>query len=80
MLKEFREFAMKGNVVDLAVLGIRIGFRDRRLAVADRLHLGAGQRDAGLDGVLDRIVEPGLAVFGDDLDRALVLVRHVTPS
>jgi len=31
---------------DLAVLGIGIGFRDRGLAIADRLDLGAGQRDA----------------------------------
>ena len=46
------------------------------LAGADRLDLGAGQRDARLDRVLDGIVEPGLAIFGDDLDRALVLFGH----
>ena len=28
--------------------------------------------------ILDRIVEPRLAVFRDDLDRALVLLGHVT--
>src|SRR5258708_4813842 len=61
---------------DLAVLGIGIGFRDGGLAVADRLDLGAGQRDARFHRVLDRIIEPGLAVFGDDLDRALVLFGH----
>ena len=65
---------------DLAVLGIRVGLRDRGLAVANRLDLGAGQRNAGLNRVLDRIVESGLSVFGDNLDRALVLIGHIKPS
>ena len=64
---------------DLAVLGIRIGLRNRGLAIADRLHFRAGQRNPGFDRVLDRIVEPGLAVFGYDLDRALVLLGHIKP-
>src|SRR5262249_1613032 len=61
---------------DLAVAGIGVGFRDGRFAGADRLHLGAGQGDAGLDRDLDRIVEARLAVLSDDLDLALVLVSH----
>src|ERR1700710_61123 len=64
----------------LAALGIRVGFRDRGLAVADRLDLGAGQRDAGLDRVLDRIIEACFSIFSDDLDGAFILVGHVTPS
>src|SRR4051794_26732333 len=61
---------------DLAALGIGVGFRDRGLAVADRLDLGAGQRDAGLDRVVDRIVEPRLAILRDDLDGALLFSGH----
>src|SRR4051794_6129726 len=61
---------------DLAVLGIGVGFRDRAFAAADRLDLGAGQRNADLDRILDRIVEAGLAIFRHDLDRTFVLVGH----
>src|SRR5262249_37736501 len=63
---------------ELAILGIGVGFRDRALAAADRLHLGAGQGKAGLDGVLDRIVEARFAIFGNDLDRTFVLFGHVS--
>ena len=38
------------------------------LAVAQRLDLGAGERDAGLDHLADLIIETGLAIIGDDLD------------
>src|SRR3546814_2599027 len=34
-----------------------IGFVDRGPALAQRLHLGAGQHHAGLQGVLDHVVE-----------------------
>src|SRR6476646_314122 len=61
---------------DLAVLGIGIVFGDGGFAAADRLDLGAGQRNSCLHGILDSVIEPGLAVFGDDLDRALVLFGH----
>src|SRR5262249_7932045 len=46
-------------------------------AAADRLDLGAGQRNAGLDGVLDGVVEARLAIFRDDLDRALAFFSQV---
>ena len=55
----------------LAFARIGIGFADGRLALAQRLHLGAGQRDAGLERLADLIVEARLAVVGDDLDLAL---------
>src|SRR5947199_5916553 len=61
---------------EFAVLGIGIGLRDRALAAADRFDLGAGQGKAGLDRVLDRIVEASLAVLCDALDRAFVLLGH----
>ena len=61
----------------LAVLGIGIGFRDRGLAVAQRLDLGAGQRNPGLNRIVDRIVETGLAVFRNYLDGALFLLGYV---
>ena len=53
----------------------RIGVGDIGLAGAQRLHLRAGQHEAGLERVLDRIVEAGLAVLGDEL-AALALLRH----
>ena len=52
---------------DLAALLARIALPDRRLAAAQRLHLGAGQRDAGLEGLADLVVEARLAVVGRDL-------------
>src|SRR5271165_5362001 len=64
---------------DLAVPRIGIGFGDRALARADRLHLGAGQRKASFHRVLDRVVEPRFPVFRDDLDRSLVLLGHFKP-
>src|SRR3954467_9678644 len=44
-----------------------IGFGDRALAEAKRLHFGAGQRDSRLIFVLDRIIEPRPPILGDDL-------------
>ena len=57
---------------DLIAAHLRIGFRDRSFAEAQRLHLGAGERDAGLEHLLDRIVEPRAPVLGDHL----FLVEH----
>ena len=48
-----------------------IGLADGRLALAQRLHLRAGERDAGLVGLDDLVVEPRLAVVGDDAMPAL---------
>ena len=39
-----------------------MGLADGRLALAQRLHLRAGQRDARLEGVDDLVIEAGLAV------------------
>jgi hypothetical protein len=49
-----------------AVLG-DIGLRDRAAPAAQRLDLGAGQRQAGLEGLLDEVVVPRLAVLGHHL-------------
>ena len=40
---------------------------------ADRLHLGAEQRDAGLEGLEQVVVVMRLAVVGDDLLRLFAL-------
>src|ERR1700728_541110 len=45
---------------ELAAAGVGVGLRDRRLALAQRLHLGAGQRDAGLHGLVDEVIEARL--------------------
>jgi hypothetical protein len=52
---------------DLAVLHLGIGLGDRSLAEAQRLHLGAGQRDARLEKLLEKIFEARAPVLGDDL-------------
>ena len=65
---------------DLAVVdgGERVG--QRRLAVAQALHLGADQRDPGLEGLEDRIVVPRFAIGRDDLvvagPRRVGFLRH----
>src|SRR3954465_518581 len=51
----------------LAVLHFGIALRDRAFAEAQRLHLGAGERDPRLIFVLDRIIEARPPVLGDDL-------------
>src|SRR5437763_3263068 len=61
---------------DLAAARIRVRFRDRRLAAAQRFHLAAGERDAGLELLADRVVEARLAIFGDDLEVRVLLGRH----
>src|SRR6476660_2804767 len=53
----------------------RVGIADIRLAGSQRLHFRAGEHEASLKRVLDREVEAGLAVFGDEL-AALALLRH----
>ncbi|MPL60701.1 hypothetical protein SDC9_06262 [bioreactor metagenome] len=53
-----------------------IAFGDVRLAGAQRLHLGAGQHDAGLERVLDGIMVTGLPVLGDQLGIGVGFLRH----
>ncbi len=61
--------------VKLAAFARRVGVGDIGLARAQRLHLGAGQRDARLELLLDVVVEARLPVLGDEL-AALALRRH----
>ena len=61
---------------DLAAARVGIGFGDRRLARAQRFHLGAGERDAGLERLADLVVEARLAIVGDDLEAALGFCGH----
>src|ERR1044072_560572 len=61
---------------DLAAPRVGIGFGDRGLAGAQRLHLAAGERDAGLELLADLVVETRLAVLGDDLEAWFRLRRH----
>src|SRR5215213_4060175 len=48
----------------LAALFRHVGFSDRAAAAAQRFHLGAGQCEPGLEGLLDEVVVPRLAVLG----------------
>src|SRR6266516_4668276 len=61
---------------DLAAARIRIRFGNGRLAAAQRLHLGAGERDAGLERLADLVVEARLAIVGDDANLAVRLGGH----
>src|SRR6516164_199813 len=53
----------------------RVGVGDVSLASAQRLYFGAGEHQPRLELVLDRVVEAGLAILGDEL-AALALLRH----
>src|SRR5271169_1499515 len=61
---------------DLAVAGVGIRFCDCRLALAQRFDLGAGQRDAGLEGLIDKIIEACFAIVGDNAELSFILGRH----
>src|SRR3990170_1447222 len=61
--------------IKLAALARGIGVRDIGPAGAERLYLGAHQRDARLELLLDVVVEARLPVLGDEL-AALALRRH----
>src|SRR4051794_19482272 len=52
----------------------RVPVDERRATSAERLHLGAGEHEARLEGVLDRVVVPRLAVARHHL--AALLPRH----
>ena len=58
--------AEQSEILDLAVARRGIGFGDAGLSGAQRFHLGAGQHEARLERLVDRIVEPRLAIVGDD--------------
>src|ERR1700734_2576173 len=49
----------------LAVLKVHVGFRDLRLACAHALDLPTHEGDAGLEALLDEVIEAGFAVDGD---------------
>src|SRR5262249_37452095 len=51
---------------DLPAARIGIGFGDRRLAATQRFHLRAGERDAGLEGLADLVIEACFTILGDD--------------
>src|SRR5262249_28565796 len=61
---------------DLTAARIAVGFRDRSLAAAQRFPLGAGERDSGLEGLADLVVEPRLAVLRDDTNLAVRFRGH----
>src|SRR3954463_10690857 len=56
---------------DLAVVDGGEAVHQGRPTEAQRLHLGAGEHDAGLKDVLDRVVVPSLPVRRDDLPAGL---------
>src|SRR5512139_1998509 len=63
--------AIFGNMAvdepDLLPFDQRIAFRDRPFARSKRLHFGAFKLDAGLEALLDEILEARTPVLGDDL-------------
>ena len=64
-LQIFRDIGVVEPELAAALAGIGIG--DVAAPLAQRLHLGAGQRDAGLEGLADLIVEARPPVGGGDL-------------
>src|SRR5262249_41533483 len=73
-LQVFRDIGV--DQPDLAAARIGVGFRDRRLAPAQRLNLRAGEREAGLEGLPDLVVEPRLAIVGDHTNLAVRFRGH----
>ena len=51
----------------LAVADLRVRLPELGPAVAQRLHLGAGQLETGLDALEEVVVVPRAAVVGDEL-------------
>src|SRR3546814_3302229 len=64
-MTEFGDVAV--DQPNLIAFHLGIAFGDRPFAETQRLHLGALQRDARLEHLLDRIVEARAPVLGDDL-------------
>src|SRR5262245_57047856 len=73
-LQVFRDIGV--DEPDLAAARISVGCRDRRLAAAQRLHLCAGEREAGLERLADLIVEARLAIVGDHTNLAVRFRGH----
>ena len=71
VLKKAPGLSVFGNIgvdqIEPIVLERRIALRDVGLPFAQRLHLGAGQHDAGFHHVLDIIFKARPPVFGDRL-------------
>src|SRR5262249_12257341 len=63
---------------DAALLGAGVALGDIGVAGAQRLHLGAGELDAGLQGVLDVVVEARAPALGDALAAVVALGSHGT--
>src|SRR6266478_1186674 len=73
-LQVFRDIGV--DQPDLAATRIGIGFRDGRLAAAQRFNLRAGEREPGLEGLADLVVEARLAIVGDHTNLAVRFRRH----
>src|SRR5262245_49499616 len=73
-LQVFRDIGV--DEPDLAAPRIGIGFRDGRLAAAQRFNLGAGEREPGLERLADLIVEARLAIVGDHTNLAVRFRGH----
>jgi hypothetical protein len=61
---------------DFAAAGVGIGLCDRGLPLAQRFHFGAGQCDAGFEGLANLVVEARPAVVGDHPQLAIRFRRH----
>src|SRR6516225_4747548 len=73
-LQVFRDVGV--DQPDLAVTRIGIGFRDGRLAAAQRFDLCAGEREPDLEGLADLVVEARLAIVGDHANFAVRFRGH----
>src|SRR5262249_48011074 len=73
-LQIFRDIGV--DQPDLAATRIGVGLRDRRLAAAQRFNLRAGEREAGLEGLADLVVEARLAIVGDHANLAVRFRGH----
>src|SRR5262245_8297034 len=75
-LQVFRDVGV--DEPEFARAAVGVGLRDRRLALAQRLDLGAGQSNASLESLADLIVEASPAIVGDDLELAIRFRRHIS--
>src|SRR5262245_13250789 len=73
-LQVFRDIGV--DEPDLAAARIGIGFCDGRLAAAQRFNLRAGEREPGLEGLADLVVEARLAIVGDQTNFAVRFRGH----
>src|SRR5262244_3226472 len=73
-LQVFRDIGV--DQPDLAATRIGIGFRDGRLAAAQRFDLRAGKREPGLEGLADLVIEARLAIVGNHANLAVRFRGH----